>query len=44
MNLPTIIISLLLITLFALAIRRIIKKGTCGGCGKKDSCSHYSHS
>lgn len=46
MNLPTILISLVLIGLFALAIRHLVKKGTCAGCSEKASghsgCPHCS--
>lgn len=49
MNLPTALISLFIIAMFVLAIRHIIKKGTCG-CGEKKSrhfgcsscCNHSS--
>jgi hypothetical protein len=49
MNLPTVLISLFIIAMFVLAIRHIIKKGTCG-CNEKDSshsgcpscCNHSS--
>ena len=39
MNLPTIILSIFLAVLFVLAIRHIIKKGTCAGCSEKSSCN-----
>jgi len=38
MNLPTILISLFLVVLFALAIRSLAKKGTCAGCSENVSC------
>ena len=49
MNLPTIFISLFIIAMFVLAIRHIIKKGTCN-CGDKGTrhsgssscCTHCS--
>lgn len=42
MNIPTIVISLIVLALFGLAIYRIAKKGTCGGdCGGcNGQCSH----
>lgn len=44
MNLPTIMISLLVIAMFLLAIRYLIKNGTCVGCSEKESghCSCHS--
>lgn len=38
MNLPTIVLSIFLVLLFALAIRHLLKKGTCSGCSEKSSC------
>ncbi len=43
MNLPTIIIAAVLAALFGLAIWRVIRKGTCAGCEKADSCPACSH-
>lgn len=42
MNLATILISIFLVILFALAIRHLVKKGTCGGCSEKSSCHSNS--
>lgn len=50
MNLPTILISIFLIAIFVLAIRYLVKKGTCAGCGENgachsdcsESCEHYN--
>jgi hypothetical protein len=38
MNLPTILITIVLIALFVLAIRYLAKKGACAGCSEKGSC------
>ena len=38
MNLASIVISIFLLVLFGLAIRRLIRKGTCGGCSESSSC------
>lgn len=39
MNLPTVLISLLLIFLYILAVRYVSKHGSCDGCSAKSSCS-----
>jgi hypothetical protein len=41
LNLPTIVIGLILAGLFALAIRQLVRKGTCAGC---DQCAQHSDS
>ncbi len=38
----TILISIGLIALVVLAVRHIIRNGTCSGCSTKDSCSSAS--
>jgi hypothetical protein len=38
MNLATIVISIFLVVLFGLAIRHLVKKGTCAGCSGSSPC------
>jgi hypothetical protein len=38
MSLATIIISIVLIALLALAVKHLIKNGTCSSCPKKSLC------
>lgn len=38
MSPATVIIAALLVGLFALAIRYLIKNGSCAGCSEKDAC------
>lgn len=42
MNLPTIILGIFLLLLFALAIRYLVKNGTCSGCSEKSACHSAS--
>jgi hypothetical protein len=42
MSLATILISIFLVILFVLAIRHLVKNGTCAGCSEKSSCHSSS--
>jgi hypothetical protein len=38
MNLPTILIGLIIAVLFVLAVRYLVKNGTCAACEDKEAC------